>query len=236
LTSEAYTSPSKRDDFLQGVKDILPMVVAYAPIALLWGAISASKGLDPLQALAMSAWGYSGASQFVAMDLWAQPLPMITLIAALLVVNLRHVLMSASISRHMRHMRGTVVGALMFWLTDEAWAMLERRALVRELNASYYLGVAVPIWPTWFGCAFLGNLLGAQFGDGKFIGLDFAFSAMFIAVLAGFWKGPRTGLVLVASAAAAVVAKLYLPGTWYIMAGAIAGMLVAVWQGEEKPA
>jgi 4-azaleucine resistance transporter AzlC len=236
LTTQSDISFSKRDDFLQGVKDILPMVVAYAPIALLWGAISASKGLDPLQALAMSAWGYSGASQFVAMDLWAQPLPMITLIAALLVVNLRHVLMSASISRHMRRMRGGVVGALLFWLTDEAWAMLERRALVRELNASYYLGVAVPIWPTWFGCAFLGNVLGAQFGDGKFIGLDFAFSAMFIAVLAGFWKGPRTGLVLVASAAAAVVAKLYLPGTWYIMAGAVAGMVMAVVQGEEKPA
>jgi 4-azaleucine resistance transporter AzlC len=236
LKTDSYTLHNKRVEFLQGVKDILPMVVAYAPIALLWGATSASKGLDPLQALAMSAWGYSGASQIVALELWADPLPIVTLIAALLVVNLRHVLMSASISQHMRHMRGGVVGALLFWLTDEAWAMLERRALVRELNASYYLGVAVPIWPTWFGCAFIGNLLGAQFGDGKIIGLDFAFSAMFIAVLAGFWKGPRTGLVLVSSAAAAVVAKLYLPGTWYIMAGALAGMLIAVWQGEEKPA
>jgi 4-azaleucine resistance transporter AzlC len=223
-----------RGEFTQGVKDIAPMVVAYVPIALLWGAISASKGLDPLQALMMSAWGYSGASQFVAMDLWANPVPLFTLIAALLVVNLRHVLMSASIARHLTHLRGGVVGGLLFWLTDEAWAMLERRATSKQLTVPYFLGAAVPIWPAWFGAAFVGNMVGAEFGDGKFIGLDFAFSAMFIAVLAGFWKGRRTGLVLVASAAAAVLAKLYLPSTWYIMAGAVAGMITAVAQGEEQ--
>jgi 4-azaleucine resistance transporter AzlC len=226
----------RRDEFFHGLRDIAPMMLAYFPIGALWGAIAASKGLSASQALAMSAWGYSGASQFVAMDLWKQPVPLFTLAVALLVVNLRHVLMSASISRQLGHMRKGVVAGLLFWLTDEAWAMLERRALSRELTVPYYLGVAVPIWPTWFGSAFLGNIVGAQFGDGRFIGLDFAFSAMFIAVLAGFWKGPRTGLVLAASAAAAVVAKIYLPGTWYIMAGAVAGMLVAVTHAEEKPA
>jgi predicted branched-subunit amino acid permease len=47
-------------------------------------------------------------------------------------------------------------------------------------------------------------------------------------VLAGFWKGPRTGAILIASSLAAIVARLYLPGAWYILAGGAAGMVVGV--------
>jgi 4-azaleucine resistance transporter AzlC len=214
-------------EFRNGVKDILPMVAAYAPIATLWGAIAASKGLSPMEATAMSAWGYSGTAQFIAMDLWKDPVPLFTLVVALLVVNLRHVLMSASLSSKLTKIDRKLVPGLLYWLTDEAWAMLERRALTKELTASYYAGVALPIWPTWFGFSALGAMLGKGLGDTAWIGLDFAFSSMFIAVLAGFWKGRETGFILIASAAAAVLAKLYLPGTWYIMAGALGGVIAA---------
>jgi predicted branched-subunit amino acid permease len=47
-------------------------------------------------------------------------------------------------------------------------------------------------------------------------------------VLAGFWKGTSTAMVLVASASVAVLVKLYVPGAWYIISGGLAGMLVAV--------
>ena len=70
--------------------------------------------------------------------------------------------------------------------------------------------------------------MGNSIGDLNVIGLDFAFAAMFIAVLAGFWKGKSTALVLIASAAAAVGAKLVLPGAWYIILGGIVGMVVAM--------
>ena len=57
-----------RDAFLAGLKDITPMMIAYAPIALLWGTIAAGSGLSPFQAWLMSAFVYSGAAQFVSMD------------------------------------------------------------------------------------------------------------------------------------------------------------------------
>ena len=50
---------------------------------------------------------------------------------------------------------------------------------------------------------------------------------MFIGILAGFWKGPRTGAILGASAIAAALAKLYVPGAWYIVIGGLVGVLVA---------
>jgi 4-azaleucine resistance transporter AzlC len=214
-------------DFKQGLSDIAPMTIAYAPIAALWGAMAAGKGLTPLEAVLMSAWCYSGASQFVALDLWGKAsLVMLALTAAS--VSLRHVLMSASVSRHMTGWNRGRASVLLFWLTDEAWAMIERRALQKPISSSYFFGVAFPLWPNWALFTFIGASLGARFGDGKNVGLDFAFAAMFIAVLAGFWKGPRTGAILIASSLAAIVARLYLPGAWYILAGGAAGMVVGV--------
>lgn len=203
------------------------MTIAYAPIAALWGAIAASKGLSPGEALLMSLGVYSGASQFVAMDLWGQT-PVLLLVFTAATLSLRHVLMSASVSRHMASFSRGKASVLLFWLTDEAWAMIERRALSKPISAAYFFGVSFPLWPNWAFFTWIGALFGSGLENAERYGLDFAFAAMFIAVLAGFWKGPRTGGILAVSAAAAVIGKLYLPGAWYILLGGAAGMIFAM--------
>ncbi len=225
-----------KSDFKQGLLDIWPMVFAYAPIAALWGAVASSKGLSPLETALMSAGVYSGAGQFVAMDLWntAMPLPLLAFTVG--TVALRHVLMSASVSRHISTFPKLRASGLLFWLTDEAWALIERRALERTITPSYFLGVAMPLWPNWVLFSVLGAYFGKELGDTARFGLDFAFAAMFIAVLAGFWKGPKTGAILAASSFVAVVAKMFLPGAWYILAGGAAGILVAVATYREEEA
>jgi 4-azaleucine resistance transporter AzlC len=217
-----------KSDFMRGLTDVSPMLLAYAPIAALWGAVAAAQGLSPFEAILMSSIIYSGAAQFVALDLLkvATPLPMIAFTIA--TVGLRHVLMSASLSRHIAHFSRGKASVLMFWLTDEAWAMVERKALTEKITPAYYFGVAFPLWPNWVLFAGIGALLGSVLGDGAAIGLDFAFAALFISVLASFWKGPRTGAVLAVSALAACVAKHYLPGAWYILTGGAAGIAAAV--------
>ncbi len=217
-----------REQFLAGLKDIAPMMIAYAPIAALWGTIAAGTGLSPFQAWLMSAFVYSGAAQFVSMDLIKSGTPLALLIFAITTVSLRHVLMSASISRHTTSIRRPKAMLLLFWLTDEAWALMERRALHSPITTSYFAGVAIPLWCVWMTFCAIGAVVGSAMGDTSRYGLDFAFAAMFTAVLAGFWKGSRTALVLAASAGVAVLAKLYIPGAWYIILGGLAGMLVAV--------
>jgi 4-azaleucine resistance transporter AzlC len=223
-------------DFRRGLADVWPMMLAYAPIAALWGAVAASKGMSTLDALAMSVIVYSGAAQFVYLDLMHTAMPVWLLVFTIFTVGLRHVLMSASISRHIGGFSRAQASGLLFWLTDEAWAIMERRALSEPITPMYFFGVAFPIWPTWFLFSAVGAMVGSVFGDGTVIGLDFAFAALFISVLAGFWKGPRTGLVLAASAITACVVKSLLPGAWYIIAGGAAGMLMAVltWRDEAR--
>ncbi len=53
-------------------------------------------------------------------------------------------------------------------------------------------------------------MLGAFLGDPAVIGLDFAFPAVFVVLVMGFWKGPETGAILAASGIAAVVVHHFL--------------------------
>jgi 4-azaleucine resistance transporter AzlC len=214
-------------DFKSGIADAWPMFLAYAPIAALWGTLAAAKGFSPLEAMLMSFFVYAGASQFVAIEMWGAAQSIFLLIFTIFIINVRHVLYAASIARHMGGIAKRWHAPLMYVLTDEAWALLERKALTQLLTLGYFVGVAVPLWPTWFLSSAIGAFIGKQLPDPALIGLDFAFAAMFIAILAGFWKGPRTGAVIIASAVVAVLAKTYLSGAWYIVLGGLAGVAVA---------
>ena len=57
---------------------------------------------------------------------------------------------------------------------------------------------------------------------------------MFVVLVMGFWKGPETGAILAASGIAAVVVHHFVPGVWYIAAGAIAGLAAALVTGKSR--
>ncbi|MDK1489046.1 AzlC family ABC transporter permease [Sinorhizobium sp. 7-81] len=205
-----------------------PLIVAVMPIGLVFGAVAASKGLSSLEVTLMSAVVFAGGSQFVAMDIWTHPASWGALGFSALLVNIRHVLMSASIGAKMPAFSGPAKYAAMLLLADEIWAMAESRATYARLSAAWYAGLAVPFYFVWVLTSLAGSIVGAFLGDPKAMGLDFAFPAVFVVLVMGFWKGRETGVVLAASAAAAVLTHQLLPGVWYIAAGAAAGVVAAL--------
>ncbi|QRM54864.1 AzlC family ABC transporter permease [Sinorhizobium sp. BG8] len=218
----------KRDEFMGGLRAIAPLIAAVVPIGLVFGTVAATKGLSPLEATVMSALVFAGGSQFVAMDIWTHPAPWAGVGLAALLINLRHVLMSASIATKMEAFSPTGKALSMLLLADEIWAMAEFRAGRARLTPAWFAGLAVPFYASWVASTLLGASLGAFLGDPVALGLDFAFPAVFIVLVMGFWKGRETGAILLASAMTAVVVQHFVPGVWYIAAGAVAGVITAV--------
>lgn len=220
-----------KTEFADGVKTIAPIIVAAIPIGLVFGAVAAAKGLSPLEVTLMSAMVFAGGSQFVAMDIWTHPASWTALGFAAFLVNIRHVLMGASLGRKMDAFSPwqKYLGVLV--MADENWAMAEARARKTRLTPAFFAGLSVLFYLNWIVCSLAGALLGAFLGDPGVIGLDFAFPAVFIVLVMGFWKGPSTGMVLVASALASILVHHLVPGAWYIGAGAAAGLVAALMTG-----
>jgi 4-azaleucine resistance transporter AzlC len=215
-------------DFRAGLVAVFPTVVAVIPFALILGQQATAKGLTPAEMLAMSSIVFAGSSQLIAVGLWSAPTPVAALALMALLVNLRHVLMGASLSGKIAHF-GRLRYLAAFLLTDEAWALSERRAVDQPISRTFYFTVALTLFIFWQVASVLGTLFGAYLEHPETLGLDFAFPAIFIALALGFWKGVRrTGPVLGASAAVAVIVHATVPGAWYVIAGALAGIAAAV--------
>lgn len=231
----ATVSPSSQ--FQAGLQRMLPLIVAVLPVGLVFGAVAATKGLSPLEITLMSALVFAGGSQFVAMDIWTHPASWAGVGFAALLVNVRHVLMSASIATKMERFSAAQKGAGLLFLADEIWAMAEFRAREAVLTPSFYAGLIIPFYLAWVLSGLAGGLLGTLIGDPALIGLDFAFPAVFIVLIMGFWKGRETGVVLVASATCALAVHHVVPGVWHIAAGALGGLAAAAISGsrEEGP-
>src|SRR5579871_3210445 len=187
----------------EGLRDILPLVISVIPIGLLFGALAASKGLPPAEVGAMSALVFAGGAQFAAIEIWHTPAPVFLLAFSTLLINLRHVLMSTSLApktgRFAQWQR--LIGFAV--LADENWALSERRAAARPLTPAYFLAMAAVFWATWVLSSVVGAFAGSFLGDPRRFGADFAFSAVFIGLLAGFWKGASTGVTIAARGAVA---------------------------------
>lgn len=229
--------PSARAEIHQAVVDIAPAMVAAAPIGLLYGALATSKGLGVLDVALSSGLIFAGGAQLAAIQIWTVPVPIVALLVSTLLINARYVLMSASLAPKVAHLPllGRILGFHV--LADENWAMSERRAEGGRVSAPYFFGMGAVFWINWMAFSILGAVTGPVIGDPTRFGADFAFTAMFIALTTGFARSRLSVIVIVASALAAALAHLTIGPPWHVLAGALAGIVIAaVLDGGEEPA
>ncbi len=128
-------------------------------------------------------------------------------------------------------------------MCDESWAMALADAGARRsdrVSMRYYAGIALCLWGTWVSFTALGAGLGPVLGDVERYGFDMAFTAVFLVLLRGMWKGVRACHPwLVSLVVAAVVYRLAPGAAWYVPAGACAGLVaasIAAWRMEARDA
>ncbi len=224
----AIVFPSAWSEFRAGAVAVLPAAVAVIPFALLMGALAAQKGLSPLEVGLMSGLVFAGSSQLVAVDIWREPAPWLLLGLTALTINLRHVMMSASLSRHLGAFSWPQRIFGMLFLADEIWALAERRAAQGRLHPAFYAGLAALLYVNWLIWTVTGTIVGPSVRDPAAWGFDFAFTAIFLGLIVGFWRGRGTAFVMAVSAVCAIATQALLGGVWHVMIGGIAGMAAAL--------
>lgn len=216
-----------RSEFAAALTDIAPAMAAAIPFSLLYGAVAASKGLSPLEVMLTSATVFAGSAQFAALEIWGTPVPFLALVVSTLLINARHILMGASLAPKLHHLTPMQRLLGLYLMADENWALSERRAASQAVSPTYYLGMGAVFWVNWVIWSTMGALIGPVLGDPKRLGADFAFTAIFIGLIVSFWKGPRSGGAIAASALTAALVHATLGSPWHVLAGALAGIAAA---------
>ncbi|MDD3800508.1 MAG: AzlC family ABC transporter permease [Novosphingobium sp.] len=229
--------PVLRNEVRRGLRASLPVMLGFIPFALVLGAQATQKGLSVVEVALMTGLNFGGGSEFTAMSLWTSPPQVLLIVAMSALVNSRHILMGAALAPYLRHLpRRRAVPAL-FFMCDESWAMAladAQRQAARRISLTYYLGVSAGLYLTWVVFTATGAALGPIIGDVERYGFDMAFTAVFLVLLRGMWKGVRACRPWLVSLVVAAATYLLVPGAWYVAAGAAAGLVAAaVWGARE---
>lgn len=224
---------TRKSQFLNGAKDILPILLGVAPFGMIYGVLAVEAGLAPGTAQAMSSIVFAGSSQFMIVKLLAVDTPWVVIVLTAFIINLRHALYSASVAPHLKHLSPLWKGLLSYVLVDEAYAVgiihYEREGST-GFQHWYLLGAGLSLWTCWQACTALGIFLGAQIPAGW--SLDFTLALTFIALVVPALKD-RPMLLAALSAALTAVAAYQLPYKLGLILAALVGIAAGLWS-EEK--
>jgi len=210
---------------LAGAKKILPVAVSDCIYGMVFGVLAHQAGLSLLEAGLMSGLVVAGSAQFVALGLWMAPLPVLAIVLSAFLVNLRYLVMGAALVPWFSRLSKLKAYGSAFFMSDESWALAIANFRAGGRDTAFLLGAGLLLTLAWLGGTIIGHLAGAVVQNPAQWGLDFAFVAVFVALLAGMWKSKGDLLPWAAAGIVAVAAARWLPGEWYIMLGALAGSL-----------
>ena len=179
----AVQSISTRAGWLKGVALAFPIVLGYLPVGFAYGVLADKAGLSTLNTVLMSVIVYAGSAQLIGVSLLAAGVEPLSIIVTTFIVNLRHMLMSAAISPYLKRWKKTELAAFAYELTDESFAIHSTQFAAAQADKSSAFAVNLTAQFSWVTGSWLGAVAGGLITDVRPFGLDYALTAMFIALL-----------------------------------------------------
>ncbi len=221
-------------EFWNGVRAEFPLLIGVFPFGMIYGALALNAGLTTLASQLMSSIVFAGSSQFVTAQLVHDAAPGFVIVLTIAVVNLRHMLYSASLAPYLKNLSLKWKALLSYLLTDEAYApsILKYEAEGVSLFSHWFLlGAGFSLWFTWQVSTALGIFLGARIPENW--PLDFALPLTFIAmVVPALKKRPMVAAAL--SAGGAALLAYNLPFKLGLILAALTGIAVGTMLESEK--
>lgn len=212
--------------FWAGVRAEIPLLIGVFPFGLIYGALALNAGLSPAAAQMMSWIVFAGSSQFITTQLVHESAPGLVIVLTIAVVNLRHMLYSASMAPYLAPLSTRWKALLSYFLTDEAYAPsimhYEEKGITPHAHW-FLLGAGLSLWLDWQISTALGIFLGAKIPETW--SLDFALPLTFIAMIVPVLKNQPAVAAALSAGVVALVA-FPLPYKLGLILAALAGILV----------
>lgn len=213
--------------FWTGIRAESPLLIGVFPFGLIYGALAIGAGISPAAAQMMSSIVFAGSAQFIAAQLIHDAAPGLVIVLTIAVVNLRHMLYSASVAPFIEHLPARWKTLLAYLLTDEAYAATIIHYEEEGFTPTghwFFFGAGLALWTTWQVSSALGIFLGAALPSSW--PLDFAIPITFIAMVMPVLKDKP---IVAAALSAGTVALLAFSLSFKL--GLILAALVGIFTG-----
>lgn len=217
---------------LRGAALCLPGLPGVIVFGMVFGTVAAQKGLTLLETALINSVVFAGASQFVAMEVYSDPLTwgvLIAMVGVTTAVNMRMLLIGASLRPWLGQVPAALTYPSLFFLTDLNWLLSLREYDRGERDWGLYLGSGLFLWLVWSLAMLPGYFFGSLVSDPKVWGLDVVMPAFFIALIIPLWKGRRQTVSWGVAGLAALLTWYLFGGYWSILTGGLAGALAGAY-------
>ena len=210
----------QKSSFSKGLLAGSSIAIGYLPAALTFGLLAKSTGLAFWETVAMSLFVFAGAAQYMALNLIALGTGAFEIIFTTFIVNIRHLLMSASVRERVEDDHPLIKALYSFGITDEVFAVTTTQE--GTVRTGFVAGVAIMAYSSWVINSGLGYLVGSILPVALQQSMGIALYAMFIALLMPSLKRQRKIVFLAVSAAVFnSLFSLVLPSGWSIIAATL---------------
>jgi 4-azaleucine resistance transporter AzlC len=170
----------RQGTYRDGFRAILPLLPAIVAFGASFGVLARAAGVDALAAMVMSATTFAGSAQFAIVSVLGAGGTAAAAIGAAVLLNGRYAPMSVAASGAFRGgpLRRLVEAQL---LVDESWALSSRDG---GFDGKVMVGAGALLYLGWNAGTAVGVLAGDSLTDPATLGLDAAFPALFLALLA----------------------------------------------------
>ncbi len=176
--------------FMQGLKEGFPIGMGYLPLAFSLGVNAATDGFQFFTSIAMSLFSFTGVGQMNAMALMLENATYFSIFIALMVINLRNIVLSLSLTQRLEE-NVSLWKRLIIAMgnTDEIFALTIRRE--GKIPADYFIGVMTFPYLAWSIGAIIGNLATTLVPRDICIVMSMALYAMLVAAVVPAVKKSR---------------------------------------------
>lgn len=195
--------------WLNGIKDGVPIALGYLTVSFTFGIIAKQAGLNPFEAVTMSATNLTSAGQFAGLTLIATAATFLEIALAQLIINSRYFLMSFALSQKIDPNTPMIHRFIMaFGITDEIFGV--SIAAPGRLNPFYTYGLITIALPGWSVGTLLGVISGNILPTRLVSALSVALYGMLLAVIIPPAKKSKilSGLIVVSMSLSLLFSEL----------------------------
>ncbi|MBC1434071.1 AzlC family ABC transporter permease [Paenilisteria rocourtiae] len=169
--------------FRQGVKDCIPTLLGYISIGIAAGVAGVAADLSVLEVTLLAIFIYAGAAQFIICAMLLTNSTTLAIIVTTFIVNFRHFLLGATLAPHFQKDSMLKNIGISLLITDESFGVAAMKLAKKEpIYASWMNGLNITAYLVWISSCALGGLIGKMIPNPTVFGLDFALTAMFVAL------------------------------------------------------